>query len=387
MSPERLFQLLMAGGLLAGGWFYGQYWKQVGAPEGGDNAIAELRAQNAELTVELDAARDEIAQVRSLLSKGPFPIPEDLIAFVETDAGLSFLKAPAARLASPEILRNTAELNLEKLFGKSGLEDQQQAWQALGLLSANDSLRGQWIVIETVGARGLIDFHSEEILLAETFDPVSIPDSSVLVHLLMRQLLLQNFPVPEFTNPDAARAWQAVHRGAASSVQARYMRRRSAAEEVEWSEDEREREEILLSLSPAVQGMTNFPYLEGANFAQAAYLESREAFLSIFKTPPSSTFGIIFPEASPPGPAPGPSIGALGLRLMVEPYVGIEAADSMARTWVGDQYITEDDTLTWSISLSSPEAAENLAITMAQIEGPARNISRNENSLTVKVAP
>ncbi|MDA7517891.1 hypothetical protein N8511_03005, partial [Akkermansiaceae bacterium] len=166
MSAERVFQVLLCSGLLAGGWLYGHYWQKAALPSEASGS-GELRSENAELTRDLDQLRDELAQVRSLLSKGSLAIPEDLIAFVEKDSGMVFTKAPLAKLAAPDVLRNAAERNLDLLFGKGGVEKEEQAWTSLGLLPANTKLRGQWIAIETLGVRGLFDLTSGEILLSE----------------------------------------------------------------------------------------------------------------------------------------------------------------------------------------------------------------------------
>ena len=83
MSPERVFQSLTAIGLIAGGWLYGDYWKKSGSFEGGGEEAAQLRAKNTELSLTIDQLESDLAQVRSMLAKGPFPVPEDLITWVE----------------------------------------------------------------------------------------------------------------------------------------------------------------------------------------------------------------------------------------------------------------------------------------------------------------
>ena len=81
MSPERVFQLLLTGGLLVGGWFYGDYHKRSAPTEANQEVEASLRADNAELTLEIDTLRDEVAQLRSLLQNGPYPIPEEPVSY------------------------------------------------------------------------------------------------------------------------------------------------------------------------------------------------------------------------------------------------------------------------------------------------------------------
>ncbi|MDA7519299.1 hypothetical protein OAE58_02265 [Akkermansiaceae bacterium] len=387
MSAERVFQVLLCSGLLAGGWLYGHYWQKAALPSEASGS-GELRSENAELTRDLDQLRDELAQVRSLLSKGSLAIPEDLIAFVEKDSGMVFTKAPLAKLAAPDVLRNAAERNLDLLFGKGGVEKEEQAWTSLGLLPANTKLRGQWIAIETLGVRGLFDLTSGEILLSEDFDPMSIPDSGALVHQLARQLQLQNHPLPfSWKSADEARAWQAVHRGAAAGVEARYMRRRAAAEEIEWDDKGDDREALLLQLSPTMQGLANFPYFEGNNFAKKAYLDSRTAYLSIFKKPPTTTFGLLHPEMPPREEERTHSsqIGALGILLLFDPYLGNEAAEEIAHSWVDDAYEIQATTLTWRITLETPEIARTFVEGLQRIESKGRSINIDGTDVEVTV--
>ena len=391
MSAERVFQVLLCSGLLAGGWLYGKYWKKAAISSDHGESSGELRSQNAELTRELDETRDELAQIRSLLAQGSLAIPEDLIAFVEKDSGMVFPKAPIAKLASPDIFRNAAERNLELLFGKDGVEEEQHAWTTIGLLPPNNILRAQWIAIETNGTRGLFDLRSGEILLPEDFDPLSIPDSGALVHQLARQLQIQNHPFPEsWKSTDEARAWLAIHRGAASGVQSRYLRRRAAAEQVDWEDKSDDRETLLLQLSPSIQGVANFPHLEGADYAKKAYLESRDAYLSIFRTPPLSTFKILYPHLEPIKPSetkePIQLLGALGIRLLFDPYLGNEAADELAQAWRGDRYQIDVSKLNWQVTMATPELAQTFARGLQQIEVEGRSINVDGSHIDISIS-
>ncbi len=378
MKAERVFQVLLCSGLLAGAWLYGQYWKRAAVPNAEDHS-GDLRGVNAELTRELDELRDEVAQVRSLLAKGSLAIPDDLISFVEKDSGMVFLRAPLAKLASPDVLRNAAERNLNLLSGKGAIELEEEAWKTIGLIPSNTALRGQWIAIETIDTRGLFDLTSGEILLPEDFDPVSIPDSGSLVHQLARQLQLQNYPLPAiWESPDEARAWQAVHRGAASGVQGRYMLRRTATEDIELDDaGGYEREALLLQLSPAMQGFANFPYLEGHRFAKKAYGQSRDAYRAIFQNRPATSFEILHPDADHEELEAGPisNIGALGLRLLLEPYVGNETADKIAAGWLSDRYEIEAARLNWRLVFAQPEIAQSFVEGLQQIETEGRSIN------------
>lgn len=392
MSPERVFQLIFTGVLIAGAWFYGDYCKRS-APAALNSEIEnKLRADNAELTTELDFLRDEAASLRSLLKSGPYPIPEELIDFVETDNGLKFQSPPLAMLASPAELRNAAERNIEFAFGKDGLEVEQRAWELIGILPSEQKIRAQWIIVETVDIPGLFELSSGKILLAETFDPLSIPDSGTLVHLLTRQLLFQNFPEKSWASSEAFRAWQGIHRGAAASVQARYLRRRSAAEEAEWDSVGEAREALLNDLSPAMQGLANFPFLEGHDYAKLAYLKSRDDYRSIFKEPARTTAAILYPAAQnseiiQSAITPTDEVGALAFRLLLDPYLGIEESDQLTRSYRGDYYHLSDEILLWTIEMKTEEATLQLKKTLLQIPVGQRQVDLQGTTLVLTVTP
>ncbi|MEN8693226.1 MAG: hypothetical protein ACN4GG_01070 [Akkermansiaceae bacterium] len=396
MSPERVFQLLLTGGLLLGGWFYGDYYKRTAPTEANQEVEANLRAENTELTLELDSLRDEVAQLRSLLKSGPYPIPEDLIEFVEKDNGLQFQLPPLAQLTSPAEMRNAAERNIELVYGKDGLEKEQRAWELIGLTPPDQRLRAQWIAIETMDAKGLFDLSAEKILLAENFDPMSISDSGMLVHLLTRQLIFQNYPQKSWPNSEAFRAWQGTHRGAAASVQSRYLRRRAATEEVEWNPGGETREALLNSLSPTIQGLANFPFLEGHDYAKVAYLKSRDDYRAIFEQPAHTTARLLYPEASDTGIlqsalTPTNEVGALAFSLLLDPYLGNETSNELTLLFKGDYYVLSEKSLIWTIEMSTPEAALQLRDTLLQIEGASgkekRQATLQGTTVTLTVTP
>ncbi|YCM43250.1 hypothetical protein V2O64_18230 [Verrucomicrobiaceae bacterium 227] len=377
MSPERVFQSLTAIGLIAGGWLYGDYWKKSGNFEGGSEELAQLRARNTELTLTIDELENDLAQVRSMLTKGPFPVPDDLVAWVEKDYGMVFLKAPNVRLASPADMRNAAESNLRLIHGESGLEMENIAWELIGLIPNDQRLTGLWIMLETTGTRGIFDLTKEQILLAETYDPESIPDSSVLASLLAQQLSFQNHPREKWANRDEWQAWQATHVGAAASLQSRYNRRQSASNEAEFKDPESEREELLMALPPAIQGFANFPFVDGNDYARHFYIDSREAWSAMFRTPAQNTASIINPGNPHPSVAGltleptseevlGENcLGELGLRLWLEPYLGNETASKLAEMWTNDRYrltgSAQNISLIWQIEMTHASAAAELA--------------------------
>ena len=378
MSPERVFQILTALGLTAGGWLYGDYWKKSTSASVEDESAATLRAENTELLQEVDTLTDELAQVRSMLSSGPYPVPDELLTWVEKDYDMVFLKAPDVRLASPTQLRDAAHANLRLVHGEEALEQEGFAWELLGLLPPNQRLFTQLLFVNSSGLKGVFDISEQKILLSEEFDAMSVPDRSVLVRLLGQLLAYQNHPEKEWASRDAWQAWEAVHTGSAAALQARFLRRNAAANEAGWSDPEPAREQLLNDLEPVLQGFCNFPFIEGADYSRFFFIDSREAWAGMFRNVPTTTAAILHPnkESSQPvevsfsNPGLGVihenTLGELGLRLWLDPYAGIEESPLLAARWKGDRYQVRRNpdgqfTLIWKIALADEKSAKSLA--------------------------
>lgn len=378
MSPERVFQILTAAGLIAGGWLYGDYWKKSGSSAGSTEGLAELRAENSELTQQIDRLEGELAQVRSMLADGPYPIPDELVSWIEKDYDLVFTKAPDVRLASPIAMRDAAQANLRFVHGEIGLEREGLAWELLGLLPPNQQLFNQLLFVNSSGLKGVFDLTKGQILLSEDFDPVSVPHRSVLVRLLGQQLSFLNHPKKEWKTRDEWQAWEATHTGSAAALQARFLRRNAAANEAEWVEPEPAREQLLNDLEPALQGFCNFPFLEGADYSRFFYSDSRAAWAEMFRNPATTTAEILHPnretrEIKQPvftsdqaKLSKEDQLGELGLRLWLEPFIGTQEAELLAAEWSGDRYQLYDQlndvfSLTWKIEMTNEKAARSLA--------------------------
>ncbi|MEN8772731.1 MAG: hypothetical protein ABF379_07845 [Akkermansiaceae bacterium] len=378
MSPERVFQVLTALGLAAGGWLYGDYWKKSTSASVDNKGAATLRAENSELVQRVDTLEDELAQVRSMLSSGPYPVPDDLVTWVEKDYDMVFLKAPDVRLSSPTKLRDAAHANLRLIHGEARLEQEGRAWELLGLLPPNQRLFTQLLFVNSSGLKGVFDITEQQILLSEDFDSVSVPDRSVLVRLLGQLLSYQNHPKKEWNSRDAWQAWEAVHTGSAAAQQSRFLRRNTAENEAGWGDPEPAREQLLNDLEPALQGFCNFPFIEGADYSRFFFIDSREAWGAMFRNPPKTTSAILHPNQPPHEaveisfPNPGPEIvhedtfGELGLRLWLEPFAGMEESELLAKQWRGDRYQLQRNpdrqfTLTWKIALADEKSAKSLA--------------------------
>ncbi len=375
MNPERVFQILTAIGLIVGGWLYGDYWKKSGATHSDLGESSSLRATNSELTLRIDTLEDELARVRAMLSEGPYPIPDDLIAWIEKDYNMVFLTPPHVRLASPAALRDAAETNLKLIHDNDRLEQENLAWELIGLIPAGQRLLGQMIMINS-SVKGIFDLSKERILISEDFDPLSIPDRSVLARLLAQNLSFQNYPKKTWTNRDEWQAWQAIHTGSAAALSARFLRRNSASTDAPYQEPEPTRETLLNDLPPAIQGFSNFPFIDGANYSRFHYIDSRAAYAEMFKNPAKTSAEILHPNRpsaphttitfprSPSPPLSTNCLGELGLRLWLEPFAGVMEAGPLSEEWRGDSYqITkqnEQTHLTWHIEMASEKAARSL---------------------------
>ena len=377
MSPERVFQVLTVLGLAAGGWLYGDYWKKSNLPPVDNDSAATLRAENSELVQRVDTLEEELAQVRSMLSKGPFPVPDDIISWVEKDYDMVFLKNPNVRLASPTKIRDAAHANLRLIYGEVDLENEGLAWELLGLLPPNQRLFTQLLFVNSSGVKGICDLSEQRILLSENFDAMSVPDRSVLVRLLGQLLAYQNYPKKEWGSRDEWQAWEAVHTGSAAAQQSRFLRRNTDTNEASWDDPEPAREQLLNDLEPALQGFCNFPFIEGADFSRYFFIDSRAAWAGMFQNPPSTTAAVLHPNQKEHEaidisfPNSGSeithenTIGELGLRLWLEPFAGMDESGLLAEQWRGDRYqlrrrSDKQFTLTWKIALVDEKSAKNL---------------------------
>ena len=375
MSPERVFQILTAAGLIAGGWFYGEYWKNSAAEQSELAESSSLRAENSDLTLKIDELEDELEKARSIIAKGPYPVPEELIAWVEQDYNMVFLKPADIISASPAAIRDAAETNLIFVHGEEGLKKESQAWELLGLLPQSQQILGQLIMINS-SVKGIFDLTKEQILISEDFDPASVPDRAVLAKLLAQQLSFQNYPQREWNGRDEWQAWEAVHVGSAAALSARFLRRVPDAQDGEYIDPEPMREKLLNDLPPIIQGLSNFPYIEGADCSRFHYIDSRNRFGEMFKNPAKTTAEIFHPNRDPMIATEiifresaaklvvTNQLGELGLRLWLEPFAGVLEAGPLSQEWRGDAYEVRDlngeTTLTWHIEMATEQAARSL---------------------------
>jgi hypothetical protein len=196
-----------------------------------------------------------------------------------------------------------------------------------------------------------------------------------MVRLLVRILLNQNYPAPvSYPGDDAARAREALHAGAASAAESRFFADSARSIGFMPMNDNGAAERLMLSLPPFIQGLTMFPVVSGRALADTLYVKGEDTFSEAFRTPPQTTYNLVFPAESQRGGALDlpkieeetfltESAGYLGVRLWLEEMGDIGIAEELAREWSRDGYALFADgetssALIWEIEFQSENAAE-----------------------------
>ncbi len=407
MNPERVFQILLIIGLLLGGYLYGDYWRKTPNSHSQPGPSSSLKSENTELAKKIDDLEDQVAQYKSMLATGPYPVPDDLIKWIEQDYGMKFKSRPEVRISSHSEFLATAKRNLNYVTTPEHLKKRSLAWEKIGLIKSGLTLHGQLVMVATAGSKGIFDLTQQKIYLSENFDHSSVPDRSVLVKLLGQALTFQNYPQSNWASWDHWKAWEAVHIGAASESQARFLRRNIVNKEGEWKDPEPDRETLLNELEHSIQASSNFPYTDGADYAREIYLKTRAHLINSFENPPTKTLQII---NNTPGDHQRPqkenvttnqnSLGSLGLRLWLEAHDLFPEAPEIAKSWLSDQWNLRSDenssTFEWFLTLNSEEMTSktkqlisNTVIPQLQKKNPLQKItlSQQENSIRMVITP
>jgi hypothetical protein len=333
----------------------------------------------------------ENASLRSLAQGGgEVAVPAEMIAQVEKDYGLSFLSSPVFHRIAAEELGYRIEAALESQLGPQGADDRQEAWRLMGLLGDGDNLLEQLVAVKSVGAVGWFDEVSGEAWVTDRFDPHAIPDQAAMLRLLVRILLNQNFPPPPaYPGDDAARAREALHAGAASGAESRFYAASARGIGFLPMNEDGPAVRLFGSLPPFVQGIAQFPAMEGKSLADTAYVKGTEAFSERMRDAPQGTFGVVFPgEAEHSEAITFPEIkdevyleesaGFLGLKLWLMEAVDAGLAGEISREWVADRYVLFADGemssgIAWDVVMESAgaadrfgKAAQDRAATMAE---------------------
>ena len=377
-TPQTLLPLLLGGAIGAAGILQGLHWKSTRAPA----YLAEIENQLRIAGEENEMLKRENESLRSLAQGGgELSVPQELIDRAEKEFGLRFLSSPVVHRIAGEELRDRIGAAIESRLGPSGIDDRQESYSLIGWLRPGDNLLAQLTAVRSMGAAGWFDDVTGEGWMLDKADLKNIPDQASLVSLLARILLHQHFPPPPaYPGDDAARAREALHQGAAAGSEARFHTEKARTIGFMPMRENHAFEQLLAALPPFLQGLTNFPAVEGKGHADSLYVQGVEKLQSAFRSPPQTTRAILFPGESATGPvalklpatpeAPflTESAGQLGLRLWLEPLGDAGAASEIAATWKNDRYLLFPDGETssavlWEIELESAAAADRLQAT------------------------
>ncbi len=375
-TPQTTLAILSGIAIGAAGLVQGLHWKSAASPP---EDLTQLQTQLRIAAEENEMLKRENESLRSLAQGGgDLSVPPELIARVEKDLGLHFRSTPAIQRTTAEALRDRISAEIESRFGPEGLQDRQESYSLIGLLRPGDDLLAQLTASTATGSSAWFDPEMGEGWMLDRADLKNIPDQAALLGLLARILLHQNFPPPEdYPGDDACRALEALHQGTASGVQARFMAEMARTLGFMPMVQNSAKEQLLASLSPFLQGLTNFPNLEGKSHADALHLKGDAALHAAFRQPPLTTCAIVLTaeSASPPAalslPTPPEepflteSAGLLGLRLWLEPLGDVGTASEIALNWKNDRYLLFPDgessaAILWEIELSSAAATDQL---------------------------
>ena len=374
VSPKTLLPLLLGAAVGLGGIIQGLHWRSMALSSG----VAELETQLRIAHEENEILKRENASLRSLAQGGgEVAVPREAIERTENEFGLKFISNPVVHQIASEELRDRISAAYESRYGPSGIDDRQDAYRLLGWLSPEDNLLAQLTLVRAMGAIGWFDDVTGEAWVTDRYNPDNIPDQGALVRLLTRILLHQHFPPPPgYPGDDAARAREALHQGAASGSEARFLAASARALGFIPMRENAEVEQVFNSLPPFIQGLTTFPAIEGKGLADTLHVQGNEAFHAAMRNPPQTTRAIFLPaETSVPAslemPAPPEepylteSAGQLGLRLWLEPLGDAGEALEIASCWKNDRYLLVPDgeastAVIWDVELDNPDAAERL---------------------------
>ena len=371
ISGKVLLPLLVGAAVGAAGWMQGS--------RGGGADAAGLSRQLVIADEQVAMLERENASLRSLAQGGgEVAVPEELIAKIERDFGLTFLSTPVFHRIAGEELGHRIEAAMESRFGPQGVEDRQEAYRWIGWLREEDAFLVQMVAVKSVGALGWFDEVTGEAWVTDRFNLKNIPDQAAMARLLGRILLNQHFPPPSaYPGDDAARAREALHAGAASGAEARFYAASARGIGFVPMNDNSAAARLLLTLSEFVQGVSLFPAVEGKGLADTLFVKGTGEFAERMRKPPQNTLEIVLPgETGRGGEVALPEIsdevflrdsaGYLGLRLWLSLTEDLGMAEEVSRSWVKDGYALFADGemssgLVWEVTLENKAAANTFA--------------------------
>ncbi len=369
ISGKVLLPVLVGTAIGAAGWM------QASRGGGSELLLEELRIAEQEIAM----MERENASLRSLAQGGgEVAVPQEMIAKVEKDYGLTFLASPVFHRIAGEELGYRIEAAIESRFGPQGVDDRQEAYRLIGWLREGEGLLEQIVAVKSVGALGWFDEMTGDAWVTDRFDLKNVPDQAAMVRLLVRILLNQHFPPPAvYLGDDAARAREALHAGAASGAEARLYAASARGIGFMPMNDNSAAARLLLTLSEFVQGVSLFPAVEGKSLADTLYLKGAAEFADGMRKSPQNTLEIVLPgESGRGGEVTLPEIpeevylresaGYLGLRLWISLTDDLGMAEEVSRSWLKDSYVLFADGemssgLVWEVTFENKAAADTFA--------------------------
>lgn len=381
-SPNSILAYLLGSAIGAAGILHGLHSKATRTPA--DHNVLENQLRVA--TEEVEMLKREIESLRSLANgEGAVTVPREFIAHTEKEFALRFLTNPIIHRIAPDELRDRIAASIESRFGPSGIDDRQLAYSLMGWLRPEEDLLTQLTVARAAGADAWFDDVTGEGWMPAKTNLKNIPDQAALVGLLVRILFHQHFPkTPDYPGDDANRAHDALHHGTAAGANARFMLEMARTAGFMPMNENKEAKQFLASLSPFVQGLTNFPDGEGKGHADALYVQGNEALQAVFRNPPLTTaaimragtmaanFIVLEPPVTPEAPFLSESAGQLGLFLRLVQLGDIDSATEIANSWKSDCYVLFPDVgntsaVVWDIELDSSSKADRLQAMTAKL--------------------
>jgi hypothetical protein len=374
-SPKTILPYLLGGAIGAAGIFQGLHWKSTRQPA--DFSVIENQLRLAGEDNEI--LRRENEALRSLAQGGgELSVPEELVARIEKEFHLKFRSSPIVHRIPEQEFHDRISASIENRLGPAGIDDRQESYSLIGWLRSDDTLLSQLAAPLAIGCRAWFDENCGEAWMLDKTDLKNIPDQAALLQVLARILLYQHFPpAPAYPGDDAARAYEALHRGAAAGAEARFYAEKALTIGFVPQNKDHFREQQLASLAPFIAGLTSFFQLDGKGRADSLYVTGNAAFQNAFSHPPLTTREIFYPAETvavplalelPTPPEPPfltESAGQLGLRLWLEPLGDAGSALEIPAAWKNDRYILFPDgesssAVLWDIELDSAATTDQL---------------------------
>lgn len=323
----------------------------------------------------------------------------DLVAYVEQQRGLDFLREVDARVLDDERF-------LDALF-EAGTEEEEEeddpgaTLTALGLLDEGEDL--DEVVDEALGS-GVVGFYDHEsdglFVRGTTIDPYV---EMVLVHELTHALQDQHFDLdrPDLSDADDERltGFRSLVEGDATHVERAFYDSRPAAVRAQIDAEEDRRFGGSDRAPGVVDLLLAFPYFAGGPYVEALLDAGGQARLdAAFASPPTTTEQVLDPTSDDLEPVvlddpevPGERVdqgvlGAAGLAFLLP---ADPTADGPHLGWDGDRYATyteDGETCTVvELVMEDPAARDALAAALAgwQSRTGADVTSKDDRGLTL----